>query len=41
MGETEELWMSAESQENAIIACAVLSIIFGIYNVWQVLRIKV
>ena len=36
-----ELGLSDSAQEMIIIACAIVSILFGIYNVCKVLRIKV
>ena len=37
----EELWMSSLAQEQTIMLCAVISIIFGLYNVYKVLSIEV
>ena len=36
-----ELTLSPEFQEQIILICAIISIIFGLLNVWLVLRVKV
>lgn len=38
---TDELWMSPSQQETVIISCAIISIVFGLYNVWCVMSIHV
>lgn len=36
-----ELAMSESQQEIFILVCAIISIIFGLFNVWRILRVKV
>ena len=33
--------LDAAKQESIIITCCIISIIFGLYNAWWVLRIKI
>jgi len=37
----EELWLSPTLQEQIILACSIASILFGLYNVYSVLSIKI
>ena len=39
--EVEELWMSAALQEQVILVCSIVSILFGLFNVWKVLSVQV
>ena len=36
-----DLLMDPAMQENLIVLCAIISILFGLFNVWKVLSVKV
>ena len=36
-----DLLLDPAMQENLIVLCAIISILFGLYNVWKVLSVKV
>ena len=37
----DDLWWSPELQEQMILLCSIVSIIYGLYNVYKVMSIKV
>ena len=41
MTTVQALALSASAQENIIVVCALLAIVFGLYNVCRVLAVKV
>jgi len=33
--------LTVDEQQNIIVACAVFAILFGLYNVWKIMSVKI